>query len=389
MEWQKISKIAGGSSLSILAIIVLVLNLSGMSYNEPPDIYCEDACYSEIQVNSSYWNVKVEHAGLDEDIIFKKSTHGRTLYLNLDKIDNFAITNPEVPVQLLIPTTKKYAMFNHPEYGYLRTLKDGDYLIQRKSSYNPDGSRFVLLGVKSPEQTVKWSFLLDTYLSGDINIDPKWIGEEKIKEEVNKGQFAENRLIKIQDDPYINCTFDDMIGTCMVTDKVKLLETIKDIDDITKLTNDEIKFVQTNVFEDVPTEIVIKDELGKDEIVLIYEQKIDYKDINGFEFDASTLGVGDQIRIGFATEIYELQQFDFGNGTNVSIENHGVMLDNPHADADESIVAWYRFDEDARDYSGNGYDGTVTGAVHNYSFYEFDGDTDFIHIDDFENYDNY
>lgn len=165
MKWQQI---AGYGSLGVIALIIGLLNLTGVSYSHDGDKFCTE-CYSEIKVNSTYWEVKVEHAG-DKDVVFKKLARSRTLWVNLDKIEGFLITEPRIKTEILVPATSSTASLNHPEYGYLRPLKDGDTLISRGSD------RFVVYGSKPIELTVKWSLILDDNLIEAIKIDPIWSG---------------------------------------------------------------------------------------------------------------------------------------------------------------------------------------------------------------------
>ncbi len=178
IKWQDITKFAAGGSLSLFVVLALIFNLSGMIYTHDGDKFCLTDCYSEIRVNSSYWNIKVEHAG-DKDIIFKKMTRSRTLWLNLDKIDEFIKTDPYTKTELLVGTTSKYSTVKHEDYGYLRPIKDGDFLIKRTTKSNPYSSRIIIYGNKSPEKNVKWSFVLDDILIEKIDIDPVWEGLNK------------------------------------------------------------------------------------------------------------------------------------------------------------------------------------------------------------------
>lgn len=171
MKWQSVLKMLGTGTGGILFVLAGILNLTGMSYTIPPDITCTD-CYSEVQVNSTFWEIKVEHAK-DKPILFKKSTRGRTLWLNLDKVKEFIPTSPEIEVEILVPTTKKYSTFKHPEFGYLRPLKDGDSLIARKNKYNPNGDRFIVHGL-TKGKTVKWGLEIDSILAEGIEFDPLW-----------------------------------------------------------------------------------------------------------------------------------------------------------------------------------------------------------------------
>ena len=149
-----------------------------MSYSTPGDIICGNDCYSEIQVNSTYWEVRVEHAGEDVPVIFKKQTRSRTLWINLDKINEVVTTDPYVHIELMVPTISKYATFKHPEYGYLRPVKDGDGLIERKNQYRPNGDKFYIHGTKEATQTVKWGMNIDDLFLEHVNLDPIWFGKE-------------------------------------------------------------------------------------------------------------------------------------------------------------------------------------------------------------------
>ena len=175
MKWQEINEFGKRHSTKSLVflpiVLALILNLAGMSYSDDGDKICTD-CYSLVEVNSTYWEVGVEHAG-DKDLAFKKRARSRTLWINLDKV-SLVTTDPPIETELLVPTIKKYATVNHPEYGYLRPIKDGDKIIKRKTKARPYPSRIILHGIKPADLTVKWSFDLDYYLIEDINIDPIW-----------------------------------------------------------------------------------------------------------------------------------------------------------------------------------------------------------------------
>src|SRR3990167_650437 len=165
MKWQQL---AGFGTIGMIVLIVGLLNLSGMSYSNDGDKFCTE-CYSEIKINSTYWEIKVEHAG-NKDVVFKKLSRSRTLWVNLDKIDEFLIIEPKIKIDILVPTISSSATIKHDEYGYLRTLKDGDILIARGQD------RFIIYGNKPINLTVKWSFVLKDELIENINIDPIWFG---------------------------------------------------------------------------------------------------------------------------------------------------------------------------------------------------------------------
>ena len=176
MKWQDILKYTGvGGTISVFLLIGLILNLSGMSYTFDGDKFCVENCYSEIRVNSTYWEIKVEHAG-DKDVIFKKTTRSRTLWLNLDKIDEFVTTDPNIKTELLVGAINRTSTEYNEEYGFLRPLKDGDTLIHRNTKSKTSPSRIIIHGNKSAELDVKWSFILNDPLMKKIDIDPVWKG---------------------------------------------------------------------------------------------------------------------------------------------------------------------------------------------------------------------
>ena len=173
LKWQTISKIAGGGSISVIFLLLMLLNLTGVSYEFDGDKTCTD-CFSEIRINSTFWEVCVEHAG-DKDVVFKKRTRSRRLWVNLDKVDNVVTTSPhKIDVEILVPTNKKYATYNNEEYGYLRPIKDGDCIIKRRTKSNPRASRIIIHPTKEMLQNTKWSFNLNHWLMKDIDIDPWW-----------------------------------------------------------------------------------------------------------------------------------------------------------------------------------------------------------------------
>ena len=171
LKWQTL---ASGTIVSLFFILGGLLNLSGMSYSDDGDKACTD-CYSEIKVKSTYWEIRVTYAGDDMPSVFKKRTRSRTLWVNLDKIEELVTTDPQVKVDILVPTISKYSTMKHDEYGYLRPLKEGDTLIKRNTKAKPSPSRIILHGQKADNQVVKWSFDLEHWLLEDINIDPIWL----------------------------------------------------------------------------------------------------------------------------------------------------------------------------------------------------------------------
>ncbi len=180
ISWKEILnyKTVGGT-IGLATLIFLLLNLSGMTYTIPQSQVCGADCYSEIQVNSSYWNVCVEHSGESKDVVYKKTSFSRNLWLNLDKIDDLISTNPDVKTELLVYT-----------YGNkLRELKDGDCIIKRQTKANPNPSKFVIHGNKKRLQSVEWSMVLGDSLSEDIEVKATW-ESTKIREE--RPAYVEN-----------------------------------------------------------------------------------------------------------------------------------------------------------------------------------------------------
>ena len=189
LKWQSILKWTTGTTISLLVLLSLLSNLAGMSFSDDGDKFCID-CYSEIRINSIFWEVKVEHAG-DRDVVFKKRTRSRTLWVNLDKIDELVTTDPKIKVDIFVPAIKRTSTFKHDEYGYLRPIKDKDSLIKRTTIASPSPSRIILHANKPIDLTVKWSFDMEYYLMEDINIDPIWMGVNLIYEKRCEDNFFE------------------------------------------------------------------------------------------------------------------------------------------------------------------------------------------------------
>ena len=102
LKWQQI---ASGGIVSIFVILLGILNLAGMSYSDDGDNICID-CFSQIKINSTFWEVKAEEAR-DKNVVFKKRTRSRTLYINLDKIEELVATDPKIKVDILVPAIKR------------------------------------------------------------------------------------------------------------------------------------------------------------------------------------------------------------------------------------------------------------------------------------------
>ncbi len=129
--------------------------------------------------------------------------------------------------------------------------------------------------------------------------------------------------------------------------------------------------------------------VGK-EIIKVEEKdiEIDISEFSGYEttylnpnieqkFTLNT-NINGLVKIGWNSNIFSVSDYNFGSGDNVTMRSYGVSIENSHADWNESMVLWLQMTDDATDSSGNGNDGTVTGATHNFSWYEFDGTNDRI-----------
>lgn len=194
IKWTDILKYTSGGVLSLALLLAGISNLTGMSFSSDGDKVCTD-CFSEITVNSTYWNICTEHAGT-KDAVFRKST-SPVLYINLDKIEEIAATEPKLKVDLLVKTTKSNAEFT-TEYGYLRKAKDGDCIIKRYSKKsNPNPSKFYLHGRKEATERVKWSFELRDPTVKDIIIDPVWLPDTNFSWicDYKTTQIADNKKV--------------------------------------------------------------------------------------------------------------------------------------------------------------------------------------------------
>lgn len=213
LKWQDLAKYAGGGVVSLGIVLMFVLNMSGMSYSDSGDVACTD-CYSEIQVNSSIWEICVEHAGESKDVIFAKSMSSRRRWINLDKITEVVITEPNLKVDIMVPTTKQYAEVDHEEYGYLRNVKDGDCIIKRRTQANDRASRIILHGQKFAFDTIKWSFIAKDPLMENIDIDPLWLPITKkldgLYECINRTTITRQTIWELVNWTYLKPVY----GTC-------------------------------------------------------------------------------------------------------------------------------------------------------------------------------
>jgi len=206
LKWQQVSS-------GLIGLVILLgglLNLSGVSFSTDGDKTCTD-CFSEIKVNSTYWEIRVEHAGEDKDSVFKKRTRSRTLWVNLDKIEELVTTDPAIKVDILVPTNRiARTEINHPEYGRLRFLKDGDTLIRRTTKSRPGPSR-IILHAENVNTIVKWNFDLEHWLLEDINIDPIWFPPKGDTINVQDIKQCHLESFNVTEDVYENITITERI----------------------------------------------------------------------------------------------------------------------------------------------------------------------------------
>jgi len=168
MKWQDLNKwllsVLGAGGVITLAILFSGLGeLSGVDVTyHSPDQVCQE-CMAEIHINTTYWEICYEHSD-SEDILFKKQSRSRRLWVNLNKV---VLTEPEIETQILVPT-----------YGNkLRPIKDGD-CNRRYTQSNPRVSKIYIKGNPNGE-TIKWGVPF-------LKVDPVWIGWKPTYENLSK-----------------------------------------------------------------------------------------------------------------------------------------------------------------------------------------------------------
>ena len=182
--WKEISVLL----IYIISVVGLItytdlfgalFQLKGISYTHSGDMVCGTECESYINVTTTYWRVCFEHTNPDqrmyipgktkllktvysdypETVLYKKANYGRTLWVNLNNVDDIITTSPEnVPIEWLVPARGK---------DNWRPIKDGDCWDRGKNN------RIKLVGEKAKKESVKWSFKTGEY----VDIDPVWIGQ--------------------------------------------------------------------------------------------------------------------------------------------------------------------------------------------------------------------
>lgn len=174
MRWQDLNKyfvtILGAGGVITLAILFSGLGeLAGVTVTyHSPDQVCKE-CVAEIHVNSTYWEICFEHSER-EDVIFKKQSRSRRLWVNLDKI---VLTDPPIVTRVLVPTVKRYSEFEYNN-GYWREIKDGDCIKRYHSVYRTAVNKILITG--NPEgNRIKWGVPF-------LGVDPDWIGWDYVYE---------------------------------------------------------------------------------------------------------------------------------------------------------------------------------------------------------------
>lgn len=158
MKWQDVrdllmnNKAVSGYLVTLIILFGGIFSLTGVDYDYKIVEESPSLSVAYLNVTTSYWRVCFDHFGEDKDIIHKKTSRGRTLWVNLDNVNNLVSSNEPVEVQWFFPT---YG-------GRWRNVKDGDCWDRRKVNKNK------LVVKKRPSQEVIWNFELK-----DIDIKDK------------------------------------------------------------------------------------------------------------------------------------------------------------------------------------------------------------------------
>lgn len=182
LKWQDVAKILMviGLSTGLITysdLLGTLFQLKGINYVHSGDVPCGTICESYINVTTTYWRVCFAHYNgtkYEDEIMFKKVSRSRTLHINLDMITNVVTTEPDIPVDWLVPARG---------IGNWRPLQSGDCWDRGKVN------KIKLVGYKKPFQTVKWTLKTGNYLE----IDPLWTGGNvTIIDPVSNSSWARN-----------------------------------------------------------------------------------------------------------------------------------------------------------------------------------------------------
>jgi hypothetical protein len=170
MKWKDINKyVYSALGLGGIGVIVMITLLGdvNVNYTNFPDCVNGTNCYAGFDMSlnkTSYWTQIC--LNIDEKVtipqIYKKSTYGRTLWINTS-INGFIRTQPEIPNQLMITTTKANAVDISPDGKYLRFVQTGDCITKTKNT------SFYVKAIKNKFEEITWKMDL-------FKIDPVWKG---------------------------------------------------------------------------------------------------------------------------------------------------------------------------------------------------------------------
>jgi len=196
VRWQDVNKklvtLLSTGGIGVVGLLTYLFLLTGVDYTYTGDSACNGLeCEAHINVTTSYWTVCFEHPSDSqriylelegdtklqkttigehpETVVYKKATRGRTLWVNLNNVDNVIKTEPEIPVDWLVPARGK---------DNWRELKDGDCWSRGKVN------KIKLVGHANKAQVIKWNFELDGGMN--ISIDPLWISYDYIYENLSR-----------------------------------------------------------------------------------------------------------------------------------------------------------------------------------------------------------
>ena len=216
VRWQTVAKFLGGGSVGVIGLFTYLFLLTGISYTYTGDSVCDKLnCEAYINVSTTYWRTCFEHTkdsqkvylpynsvygGSNEKltpfiynelesqpVLFKKSTRGRTLWVNLNKVDNIISTDPPISVDWLVPARGK---------GNWRPIKDGDCWNRLRTN------KIKLVGHPTEAQIIKWSFELD-----EVSIDPIFISWDYTYENLSKQvSVYKEDLIIVKEECFTNIT---------------------------------------------------------------------------------------------------------------------------------------------------------------------------------------
>lgn len=190
MLWQDVNKklIALGS-IGIIGLFSMLFLLTGIDYTYSGDTVCDGLnCSAYINISTTYWRVcfaNYSNTKYENETLFKKMSRSRTLHVNLNKIDRVIKTEPEIPVDWLVPTRGK---------DNWRPLKDGDCWNRLRVN------KIKLIGHPSEGQVIKWTFDLDK-----VQIDPIWVSYNYIYENLSR-EVPVYKEVEIKEVCYMNLT---------------------------------------------------------------------------------------------------------------------------------------------------------------------------------------